>query len=121
MSKSTLRKRIALTATTALFAGLLSFTATPAAFSHVAAGQTNVVVDNAYSAAGGNSHLLVATQASTSGASIVSTGSTVATLGNGARSIGLLSKDTTTGTAQTATVLAGGALCLLYTSPSPRD
>jgi len=49
MSKSTLRKRIALTATTALCAGLLSFTATPAAFSHVAAGQNNVAVDNAYS------------------------------------------------------------------------
>ena len=106
MSKTTLRKRISLTATTALFAGMLSFVAAPSA--SAAAGDTNLLIANQVV----NAHLLVATQASTTGASIVSSATDTASAAVTARSLGLLSKDDSTATAQTATVLAGGALSL---------
>jgi len=106
MSKTTLRKRIALTATTALFAGMLSFVATPSA--SAAAGDTNLF----FSSGVANSGLYVATQASTTGAGIVDSATLAASTGTTARSLGLLSHNGTTGTAQTATVLAGGALSL---------
>ena len=106
MSKSTLRKRIALTATTALFAGMLSFVAAPSA--SAAAGDTNLAANQA----GANTGLYVATQNSTTGASIISSATDVASAHVTARSLGLLVKDATTGTAQTATVLVGGALSL---------
>ena len=107
MSKSTLRKRIALTATTALFAGMLSFVATPSA--SAAAGDANLTAASPQLV---NAHLLVATQNSTTGASIVSSATDNASAYTAARSLGLLSKDESTATAQTATVLAGGALSL---------
>jgi hypothetical protein len=107
MSKSTLRKRIALTATTALFAGMLSFVATPSA--SAAAGDANLL---ATSPQVNNAHLLVATENSTTGASIVSSATDLASAQGSPRSLGLLSKDESTATAQTATVLAGGALSL---------
>jgi len=106
MSKTTLRKRIALTATTVLFAGMLSFVATPSA--SAAAGDTNLF----FSSGVANSGLYVATQASTTGAGIVDSATLAASTGTTARSLGLLSHNGTTGTAQTATVLAGGALSL---------
>ena len=106
MSKSTLRKRIALTATTALFAGMLSFVATPSATA--AAGDTNLATTTGVASTG----LYVATQTSTTGAGIVSSATDVASAHVTARSLGLLVKDASTGTAQTATVLAGGALSL---------
>jgi hypothetical protein len=106
MSKTTLRKRIALTATTALFAGMLSFVATPSA--SAAAGDTNLFFSSGVAGSG----LYVATQASTTGAGIVDSATLTASTGTTARSLGLLSHNGTTGTAQTATVLAGGALSL---------
>ena len=112
MSKTTLRKRIALTATTALFAGMLSFVAIPTA--SAAAGDTNLTAAAPQIVM---THLLVATQNSTTGASIVSSATDIASASLTARSLGLLSKDATTATAQTATVLAGGALSL-YASVS---
>jgi hypothetical protein len=106
MSKTTLRKRIALTATTALFAGVLSFVATPSA--SAAAGDTNLFFTSGVAGSG----LYVATQASTTGAGVVDSATLTASTGTTARSLGLLSHNGTTGTAQTATVLAGGALSL---------
>ena len=111
MSKSTLRKRIALTATTALFAGMLSFVATPSATA--AAGDTNLKFASGVAGSG----LYVATEASTTGASIIDSATLTASTGTTARSLGLLSHNGTTGTAQTATILAGGALSL-YASTS---
>jgi hypothetical protein len=111
MSKSTLRKRIALTATTAVFAGMLSFVATPSA--SAAAGDTNLFFTSGVA----NSGLYVATQSSTTGAAIVDSATLTAATGTSARSLGLLVKDASTGTAQTATILAGGALSL-YASTS---
>jgi hypothetical protein len=106
MSKTTLRKRIALTATTALFAGLLSFASSPVA--SAAVGDTNLSLAQGAADTG----LFVATQNSTSGATIISSATDTASAYVNARSLGLLSKDDTTGTAQTATVLAGGGLSL---------
>ena len=74
MSKSTLRKRIALTATTALFAGMLSFVATPSATA--AAGDTNLATTSGVVSTG----LYVATQTSTTGAGIVSSATDVSVL-----------------------------------------
>ena len=106
MSKSTLRKRIALTATTALFAGMLSVVATPSA--SAAAGDANL----AFSSGASESGLYVATLNSTTGAGIVSSATDVASAHVTARSLGLLAKDASTETAQTATVLTGGKLSL---------
>ena len=106
MSKSTLRKRIALTATTALFAGMLSVVAAPSA--SAAVGDTNLFFVSGVAQSG----LYVATQNSTTGAGIVDSATAVASTGTSARSLGLLSKDASTGTAQTATVLTGGKLSL---------
>jgi len=111
MSKSTLRKRIALTATTALFAGMLSFVAAPSA--SAAAGDTNLATTTGVASTG----LYIATQNSTTGAGIVSSATDVASAHVTARSLGLLVKDASTGTAQTATVLAGGALSLYQAQP----
>ena len=106
MSKTTLRKRISLTATTALFAGMLSFIAAPSA--SAAAGDTNLKFTSGVAGSG----LYLATQASTTGAGIVDSATLTASTGTSARSLGLLAHDGSTGTAQTATVLAGGALSL---------
>jgi hypothetical protein len=111
MSKSTLRKRIALTATTALFAGMLSFVATPSATAavHVAAGQDNPVLTDS-----SDLDLFVATKENTGGAAVVSpvgVGGAAAVVTT-ARSTRLLAKDTSTGTAQTVTMLTGGVLSL---------
>ena len=104
MSKSTLRKRIALTATTALFAGMLSFVATPSATA--AAGDANVLAN----ATTVNGSLIVATMESAVASATNYTAVDLST--TTARSKGLLVKDTTSGTAQTATMLAGGTLAL---------
>jgi len=111
MSKTTLRNRIALTATTALFAGLLSVATAPVtqAAVHVAAGQANPVL-----AGSGDLDLFVATEANTGGAAVVSPVSVAgaAAVVTNARSTRLLSKDTSTGTAQTVTMLTSGVLSL---------
>ena len=107
MSKTTLRKRIALTATSALFAGMLSIVAAPVATA--AAGDANTLAN----AGTLNGSLIVATVDSTGTAAVAHSGAAV-TAANTAdvRSKGLLVKDSTSGTAQTATVLAGGQLSL---------
>jgi len=111
MSKTTLRKRIALTATTALFAGMLSVATAPVtqAAVHVAAGQANPVLSGS-----GDLDLFVATEVNTGGAAVVSpvgVGGAAAVVTN-ARSTRLLAKDTSTGTAQTVTMLTSGVLSL---------
>jgi hypothetical protein len=90
---------------------MLSFVAAPSA--SAAAGDTNLFFTSGVA----NSGLYVATQGSTTGASIVDSATLTASTGTTARSLGLLAHDGTTGTAQTATVLAGGALSL-YASTS---
>jgi hypothetical protein len=106
MSTKTLRKRIALVAISALGAGLLSVVAVPSANAdaHGAAGEANM---------GAFANVLsVATMASVTGSVVAST-----TTAN-ARSVGLLYKDTSTGTAQSATMLSTGSLALYTGSPT---
>lgn len=106
MSKTTLRKRIALTATSALFAGMLSIVATPVATA--AAGDANLDA----SVGTINGSLMVATMEATGAAAVLHSATALASGHVAARSKGLLVKDSTSGTAQTATVLAGGTLSL---------
>ena len=107
MSTKTLRKRISLVAVTALTAGVLSVVAAPVANANIAALTNAVPTDN---------FVNVAVGSNTTGAAIV--GLTDAG-GAGApnftaRSLGLLYKDASSTTAQTATVASTGAL-VLYT------
>jgi hypothetical protein len=96
MSTKTLRKRISLVAVTALTAGVLSVVAAPVANANIAA-QSNILP-----AAG---EMKVATGTNVTGATVTDPLTT-------ARSLGLIYKDTSTSTAQSATVIAGGALVL---------
>ena len=111
MSKSTLRKRIALVAVSALTAGVLSVVASPAASAnHPNAGTANYASTNGTV----NASLYVATAENLTGAAVgipVTQNGTISASST-LRSLGLLSKDTTSATAQTATVLAGGSLSL---------
>ena len=105
MSKSTLSKRISLTAITALFAGMLTVVSTPVASaqtSHTNAGGARMVATNGVV----NASMMTATVESTASTAAVAT----AAAGTPATSKGLLSKDSSSGTAQTATMLAGGTL-----------
>ena len=101
MSHKTIKQRIALVAASALTAGFLSVVSTPAANANIAAGspdsQATYTVDR----------LNVAVIASTTGAAITTTG--VAT---GQKSLGLIYKDASSTTAQTATMLSTGALAI---------
>ena len=107
MSKTTLRKKVAVIAASALTAGVLSFVATPAAnATHPLVGTAN---GDPAALSTTNNHLFVATTTNIGSTAAAAT-HTVAP--GGARSKGLLSKDTSSGTAQTAVVLAGGALSL---------
>jgi hypothetical protein len=117
MSKTTLRKRIALTATTALFAGMLTVASAPVATAHNAAGADNIA--SAATVGTTNGSLFVATQNTTGTVGTVTAtaiseaaAGAVAKIDDNARSKGLLAKDSSSGTAQTATVLAGGSLSL---------
>ena len=101
MSTKTLRKRISLVAVTALTAGVLSVVAAPAASANIAAG---TVTSQATFTDGS---LNVAVIPSTTGAA-VSNGTTA----NSNLSLGLIYKDASSTTAQTATMLATGALAL---------
>jgi len=109
MSKSTLRKRLSLVVISALTAGTLSVASAPAASAHGAVDSTNIVATQGTI----NGSLFVATKLTTTGSVTVpgATG-TSAGIGVGATSRGLLAKDTSSGTAQTATVLAGSVLSL---------
>ena len=111
MSTKTLRKRIALMATTALFAGMLSVASAPASSAaqlHVSANSANI----ALSAEASDTTTYVATATNTGGAAVVTPIAAGVVTESSARSTGLLSKDTSTGTAQTVTMLAGGTLSL---------
>ena len=104
MSTKTLRKRISLVAVTALTAGVLSVVAAPVANANIA-GTTSVVAVS--------TGVNVAVGSNTTGAAIVAmTGADTGP--NLAKSLGLVYKDASSTTAQTATVLTTGAL-VLYT------
>jgi len=106
MSKSTLRKRIALVAVSAITAGLLSVVNAPAASAAWQSSHTNAGGTTNDGTASGtlNASMFTSVVASTG------TSATVPTSGNGtaATQKGLLNKDSSSGTAQTATILAGG-------------
>ena len=107
MSTKTLRKRISLVAVTALTAGVLSVVAAPVASANIAAGtvtsQATFTADS----------LNVAVIPSTTGAA-VSNGTTA----NSNLSLGIIYKDASSTTAQSATMLGTGALALYTTANS---
>jgi len=107
MSKTTLRKRISLVAVTALTAGVLSVVAAPVASANIAAGtvtsQATFTADS----------LNVAVIPTTTGAA-VSNGTTA----NSNLSLGVIYKDASSTTAQSATMLGTGALALYTTANS---
>ena len=104
MSTKTLRKRISLVAVTALTAGVLSVVAVPSANANIAAG---TVTSQAVATV---NELNVAVIASTSGAAVTPSPQLTAATN---RSLGLIYKDASSTTAQSATMLATGALSLL--------
>jgi hypothetical protein len=136
MSIKTLRKRIAITATSALIAGALSVVSTPASQAHnsvsdatntqTSVGQIAGLADTAGSAGQANNtttevgSLFVATLANTgatavgyqSGAADDSEDGKCAGVDDELRSKGLLYKDSSSGIAQSATVLPGAILSL---------
>jgi len=103
MSIKTLKQRIALVAVTALTAGVFSAVSAPVANANIA---------NSTNAAAEASVLNVAVNGTT-GAGVVALTATNS-IQNAARSSGLLFKDASSGTAQTATVLTTGTV-VLYT------
>jgi hypothetical protein len=111
MSKTTIRKRISLTVVTALTTGALSVIATaPVANAHlttISTTATNTTADDGLD----NNSMFVAVKLSTSGLATTINGinSTGAEQGT---SLGLLTKDATSGTAQSATMLTSGVLSL---------
>jgi len=105
MSTKTLRKRISLVAVTALTAGVLSVVAAPVANANIAASTNAVPTDNT---------LNVAVGSNTTGAVVLGMLGTDAPTTVTARSLGLLYKDASSTTAQTATVASTGGL-VLYT------
>jgi hypothetical protein len=110
MSKSTLRKRLSLVVISALTAGTLSVASAPVASAHGAVNADNIVATQGTL----NGSLFVATKLTTT-TTTVAAGSGLtssADVGVGATSRGLLAKDTSSGTAQTATALAGSVLSL---------
>jgi len=101
MSTKTLRKRISLVAVTALTAGVLSVVAAPVA-------NANIVASTNAAATAGSLNVAVGSNAT--GATTVNPVDVTLS-----RSLGLIYKDASSTTAQTATVIAGGAL-VLYTT-----
>ena len=106
MSKTTLRKRISLTVVAALATGLLSVAPANAHNTTVSTGATNTNANVGTT----DQSMFVATRLSTTGAATTVVGNTDA--GNAGTSLGLLVKDATSGTAQTATMLTSGVLSL---------
>jgi len=106
MSKTTLRKRIALVAVSAITAGLLSVVNAPVASAARQSSHTNIdglTMDSALSGTLNASMFTSVVPASATAASNPSDGN-----GSQATQKGLLNKDSSSGTAQTATILAGG-------------
>ena len=115
MSKTTLRKRIALTATTALFAGMLSVASAPVASAAILhSGTVGTSTANPLLTEASDTSTYVATIQNTGGAAVAATVGlgTIANIPVAARSTRLLAKDTSTGTAQTATASVGGVLSI---------
>jgi hypothetical protein len=106
MLKNTLRKRVAVIAATALATGVLAVGAIPASATHPLAGSGNANANTV--AVVPNTSLFVATAPNPTTLPAAAT----TTIGTAALSKGLLSKDTSSGTAQTAVVLPGGTLSL---------
>jgi len=113
-----MRKRISLTVVAALTAGVLTSVATgPAANAHMGIVNSTTATNapTAAASSGVPSGLYVAESLSTSGAAVAANFSTA---GAGsvasAKSLGLLTKDTTSATAQTATMLTSGTLSLYW-------
>jgi hypothetical protein len=116
MSTKTLRKRISLVAVTALTAGVLSVVAAPAAnAAHLTVISTDAAVGVNTNASIGQAQnsMFTAVRLSTTGAPVLAIAPTLGgvTL---AASLGLLSKDSSSQTAQTATMLTGGSLSLYF-------
>jgi len=110
MSKTTLRKRITVIAVSALTAGVITAVASPASFAHNAAGSAQ---NTAVAVGTINGSLFVATRSNTTGlATMTSTSGASTDIHLGADSLGLLSKDSSSGTAQTANVLPSAKLAL---------
>jgi len=106
----TMRKRISLTVVTALTTGVLtSVTTGPAANAHgtvVSTSATNVAAAGTGQI---NNSMFVAVSLSNTGAAVTGNGSG-ALVHDKAKSLGLLTKDSSSGTAQTATALTSAAL-----------
>ena len=122
MSKTTLRKRISVIAASALTAGMLSVVATPnVAFGHATVISTTANNSIAELTGTLDNSMFTAVRQATSGLASVNPGAgqtqgvTTAGAGtatNAAASLGLLTKDASSGTAQTATMLVSGVLSL---------
>ena len=105
MSKTTIRKRIALVAVSALTAGLFSVvTVTPA----------NAGIQASTNAAAADAAFNVAVGSNTTGSPTIAGSGLVGVAVADMRSLGLLDKDASSTTAQTATMLSTGSL-VLYT------
>jgi len=121
-----MHKRIALAAISALFAGMLSIGVAPVANAAgslhtgtVGAGATNpvgtdllLIPTSLFVATITNNTGVAKTGHNVTSTGTVSTEVALGTLDDNAKSLGLLAKDTSTGTAQTATMLTSGALSL---------
>ena len=106
MSKSTLRKRIALVAVSALTAGVLSVVGAPAASAAAQSSHTNAggtTMDAALSGITNGSMFTSVVASTTTSAALPTTNA-----GASATQKGLIYKDSSSGTAQSATILAGG-------------
>ena len=121
MSIKTLRKRIAITATSALVAGALSVVAAPASFAHSAVGGTNTLTSVGQVAGSAQTNnttttvgsMYVAIGSNTTAAAVASVTSVTNGCGeadDSGLSKGLLYKDSSSGIAQSATALQGATL-----------
>ena len=110
MSKTTLRKRISLTVVGALALGVL--TTAPVANAHNTTVSTTATNTVSFGVGTPGASMFVATDLSTTGSAAVGTitASTATRPDLDATSLGLLSKDASSGVAQTATMLVGGTL-----------
>jgi len=115
MSKTTLRKRIALIVVTTLATGVLSSTAN----AHSTIVSATLADNTATTVGTPGASLFMATELATAGSAVV--GVTSAGLPDAAaKSLGLLTKDSSSGTAQTATMLVGGTISF-YAQPGATD
>jgi len=115
MSKTAIKKRLALITSTALFAGVLSVASTSTASANLNNGVVGSGENAIVTTAAGNTTLYVAEEANTGGVAVLGSiawNNALAAISPNAKSTRLLAKDTSTGTAQTATMLTGGTLSL---------